>query len=420
MHVVIIGNGIGGNAVAEGIRVYDRETKITIVTAENCPEYDPGSLPYYIGGNVPRDTVFLKKMEDYRRDGVELCVGKAVKVDAGAKKVFLEDGREVTYDKLVFATGGNQIIPPIKGVDKKGVFCCKVLSDADALANHEGSSAVVIGSGLIGIEACEALKKKGYEVTLIELMGWIMPRVFDEYTAGLLAESLVKNGINVLTGEKLVSIDGNGRVEGVTTDKRTIKCDTVVLATGVVPANTMAKEAGAEIGPTRGIKVNERLLTTIEDVYACGDCAESFDAVTGEPALYQLRHNALEQGAVIARDCVGLPAVYRGAWSFTRAHYFHTHAVSIGKTLASLKDQAGVELIERKIGDDYYRLIIKDGRLAGAQAIGRFADKMGILLGAIWRQDDLSKIRSNWQAVSSIISPYPWYYRVIGRYMQLS
>jgi len=419
LHTVIIGNGIGGNAVASGIRKYDQNSKITIITSENCPEYDPGALPYYIGGNVARQVVFLKNMEDYRREGINLITHRAIDIDPGRKEVRLADGNEIRYDNLIIATGGNQIVPPIIGIEKEGVFRCKVLSDADGLSGHDGKAAVVIGSGLIGIEACEALRKKGYEVHLIELAGWIMPRVFDEEPAKLLTDSLIENGINVLTNERLISINGNSKVDGITTNKREIKCDTVVLATGVVPANDLATRAGIETGVTRGIKVNEKLMTSIENIYACGDCAETKDAITGESALYQLRHNALEQGEAIAKSCTGITCNYRGAWSFTRAHYFDTHAVSIGKTLTGIKDKTNVELIDKKIGVDYYRLIIQNGKLAGAQATGRFAGNMGILFGAMWRQDDLNVIKSQWRRVEMINSPYPWHYRVIGRYMKL-
>lgn len=420
VHVVIIGNGIAGNAAAFGIRKYDQSCRITIISGENCPEYDPGALPYYVGGDVPRRVVFLRDFDDYQSANIELRLGKkATGVDPKAKQVVLEDGSTVDYDKLVIATGGDQLIPPIKGVDKEGVFCCKVLADADALAQHQGKSAVVIGSGLIGIEAAEALKKKGYEVHLIELMGWIMPRVFDKEPAEQLGAALERNGIKVLTNEKVLSIDGDDKVTGVTTDKRKISCDTVVLATGVAPSSKIVAEAGIEVSKTRGIKVNEYLQTSEEDVFACGDCVESWDAVTGEAALYLLRHNALEQAEVVARNCLGLNAKYRGAWNFTRAHYFDTHAVSIGKTVATMEDTTGVDLIEKQFGDDYYRLILKNGVLAGAQAIGRFADQMGIFLGALRRKVNIKELSSQIEQITRLNSTYPWTYRVIARYLKI-
>jgi NADH oxidase (H2O2-forming) len=419
MHVVIIGNGIGGSAVAFNIRKYDKKCKVTIVSAENCPEYDPGSLPYYVGGDVPRTEVFNKKIEDYEKEDINLVLGKKiVNIDGNNKKVYTHDNQEIYYDKLVLAPGGNLIIPPIKGRDKKGVLYGKTLADADLLAEHNGKAAVVIGSGLIGIEMAEALKKRGFEVYLIELLDWVMPKLWDEKAGRLLGDALVRNGINVLTNEKVLSINGEDSVTGVVTDKRVIECDTVVIATGVVPAKELAVCAGAEVG--RGIKVNENMMTSIKDIYACGDCVETKDMITGETSLYLLRHNALEQAEIVAKNCVGDNCTYSGAWNFARAHFFNTHAVSIGKTLASISDTSNAEIIEKEIGNNYYRLIIYDGKLAGAQAIGKFASQMGVLFGVIRRQEDLGNLKDNWKIVKQINSPYPWTHRVIGRYMNLS
>lgn len=420
VRIVIVGNGIAGNAAASGIRRYDRSCEIVIVSAENCPAYDPGALPYYVGGDVPRKVVFFRDGGDYERDGVETRFGdRVVGIDGKAKKIVLESREYLDYDRLIIATGGDQVIPPIKGVDKEGVFCCKILADADGLAEHRGSVGVVIGSGLIGIEAAEALKKRGYEVYLIELMDWIMPRVFDREAAELLKAALEMNGINVLVGEKVLSINGERCVQGVTTDKREIKCDTVVLAAGVVPSSRIAADAGIEVTKSRGIKVDEYLSTSEKDIYACGDCVESWDAISGESSLYLLRHNALEQAEVAAANCLGLQKRYAGAWNFTRAHFFHTHAVSIGKTVATMSDASGVELVERRMNGSYYRLILKDGFLVGAQAIGRYADKMGILLGAMRRRVNMAELRSEMEKVTRLNSPYPWNYRVIARYLSV-
>lgn len=419
MDIVIIGNGIGGSATAFNIRKYDKQSKVTIVSAEKCPEYDPGALPYYVGGDVPRKEIFLRTMDEYVKENINIILGeKVVNIDTDNKKIYAEKNQEISYDKLVLAPGGNQIIPPIKGIDKKGVYCCKVLSDADELAAHEGKAAVVIGSGLIGIEAAEALKKRGFEVYLIELLGWVMPKLWDEKAGQLLKNSLNRNGIKVLTNEKVINITGNNGVSGVVTDKRKIECDTVVIATGVIPAKELAICAGAEVN--KGIKVDERMMTSVENIYACGDCVETKDRITGESALYLLRHNALEQAEVIARNCVGDQCVYSGAWSFARAHFFDTHAVSIGKTLTLMDDTSGVEVVEKEFGNNYYRLIIQDGKLTGAQAIGKFASQMGILFGVMRRQDNLNELKCHWKQVKQINSPYPWLYRVIGRYMNLS
>ena len=413
--IVIVGNGIAGNETAFTIRKYDQRSKVTIISAENCPEYDPGALTYYVSDDLPREAVFLKNIDDYHRSNIDLLLGhKVTKIDCSEKKVCMDDDSGIDYDKLVIATGSKPVIPPIDGVDKEGVFGCKVLSDADSLVSHNGENVVVVGSGLIGIEASEALKKKGYNVYLIELLDWIMPRVFDEKPAGILANLLSKHGIDVLIKEKVLSIDGDDKVRKITTDKRELMCDTVVLATGVFPANDLALDAGLKIGKSKGIKVNERGMTNVEDVYACGDCVETQDAFTEEDAAYLQRHNALEQAEVVARNCAGDCFTYRGVWDFTRVHFFDTHGMSIGKKLMNTDN---AEIIEKNYGNDYCRLISHEGKLAGVQAIGKFADNAGLLLGAMWRQDDLNEIRSQWDRIQQINSSYPWPYRILCRYL---
>lgn len=422
MHIVIIGNGIAGNAVTSSIRKHDLQCKVTIISEETCHSYDPGSLPYYVSNDVPREAVFLRGGENYADNKINLLLGhKVTDIDTINKRLYLENYTEIGYDKLVIATGGKSIIPKIEGIDKVGVLGCKSLLEADQLAAHQGRSAVIIGSGLIGIEVSEALRKKGYEVYLVELLAWIMPKVFDEAPAQLMAEGLQANGISVLTHEKVLQIIGDTHVSGVITDKRELSCDTVVLATGVLPSNELAVRAGISIGKTRGIQVNDQMMTSVPDVYACGDCVEAKDAFSGESSLFLLRHNAIEQAAVIAQSCIGIPGNYRGSWNFTRAHYFSTHGISMGKTLSTFSDPENAEVIEGFYGSDYYRLIIYQGKLVGAQLIGqKLTQQAGILLGAMWRQDDLADLRENWKTVQQFNSPYPWQYRILGRYMKLS
>jgi len=417
--IVIIGNGIAGNTTAFAIRKYDKRSKITIVSAEDFPHYDPCSLPYYVGHDVPRERVFRKSREDYETEHIDLILGqRAEHIDPSKKTVTTDKGNELKYDKLILAVGGRLTVPSIDGVDRKGVFSCKMLADADDLVAHQGKAAVVIGSGLIGIEIAEALKKNGYRVQMIELLDRVMPGLFDEESAWLLEKDLNSYGIQVLTSERVLSIGGDSKVSGVVTDKREIQSDTVVIATGVTPSKDLSEVAGIEA--SRGIKVDERMMTSVENIYACGDCVEPVDAITGEAVLYLQKHNAIEQAEVVARNCLGDCCEYSGAWNFARAYFFATHAVSIGKTAEALGAAGDVEIIERTYGKDYLRLILKEGKLAGAQAIGKFADHAGVLLGAMWRQDDLSKLRSNWGEVLQINYATPWPHRIIGRLMGLT
>lgn len=401
MKVVIIGNGIAGNQVAFSIRERCKETQICILSAENVPEYDPCALPYYLGGDCDRKAVFRRQPGDYQRHRIDLVYNsKVVSISPETKTVVTEDGTQVGYDKLVLAHGGALFIPPITGIHREGVFSCKQLVETQKLKSHQGKCAVVIGSGAIGIEAAEALKKTGYEVHVVELLGWILPTLFDEPTAKRLEKAMEGNGIHVHTGEKVLEIQGEARVTGVRTDKREIDCDTVVVATGVVPGVALAKTAGIATG--RGIQVDRFLQTSVADIYACGDCVETIDACTGENAMFQLKHNAIEQGQIVAKNIFGDKVSYNGAYAFARAHFFDTHAVTFGKTLRGTECMLGdKELIEKEDGKNYLRIILLDGKVLGGQAIGKFADAVGYFIGAMWRKDDMNRLRSRVNHISS-------------------
>ena len=415
MKLVIIGNGIAGNQVAFDVRKKDPNAQIVILSAENVPEYDPCSLPYFLGGECRRMDVFRKTSEDYAAGRIELLYdSKVVSIDPENKTVTTHTREQIGYDKLVLAHGGDLFIPPIPGIDTPGVFSCKQLGETQKLAAHKGTCAVVIGSGAIGIEAAEALKRKGYHVFIIELMDWILPSLFDEPTAKRLESELTGYGIQVFTHEKVMEIQGDKQVTGVVTDQRTIACDTVVVATGVVPGTALAKTAGIETG--RGIQVNRQMLTSVPDIYACGDCVETIDACTGEIAMFQLKHNAIEQAQVAARHILGESVRYLGAYAFARAHFFDTHAATFGKTQRALDCVFGDKrIVEREDKNNYLRVVLLDNQIVGGQAIGSFANDLGLLIGAMWRKDDFLKIAAKMRALPQGGAVHAWPMIRLGR-----
>uniref|UniRef100_A0A7C4MP04 NAD(P)/FAD-dependent oxidoreductase n=1 Tax=Desulfatirhabdium butyrativorans TaxID=340467 RepID=A0A7C4MP04_9BACT len=406
MTILIVGNGIAGNEVAFRLRSLVPDLPITLLSAESCAEYDPCSLPYYISGQWPRDVVFRRSIRDYEAKGIDLrCNQEAAAIDRSRKEVITRQGERFGYDKLILALGGSVFVPPIAGVHLDGVLKCKQLSDADALASRKGSRAVVIGSGAIGIEVAEALFKRGFSVTIIELMDWIAPVLFDAPTAERFEAAIRRYGIGVHTREKVLSIEGDGKVRAVRTDQREIPCDTVVLATGVVAHSTMAGDAGLAVG--KGIVVNPFMQTSDPDIYACGDCVETVDACTGETAMYQLKHNALEQARIAALHIAGREVSYRGAYAFARLHCLDIHAVTFGKTQRSTACELGeLEIIERESDTgDYLRIIARDGVVIGGQAIGAFGNDMGLWMTAMWRREPIRDIRN---------LPYRYWGRPVG------
>jgi NADH oxidase (H2O2-forming) len=303
-------------------------------------------------------------------------------LDADRKSVLLQTGN-IDYDKLVIATGSKPIKPPIKGMDTKGVFTLKSLEDAGLISKWQGHTAVVIGSGPIGVEASLALKKRGYQVTLVELLDRILPQVFDEYPARFIKDALGKNGINVSTREKVVEISGEGSVERVITDRRKIKCDTVILAAGMRPEKSFAEGVLGQ-GVLGGIKVNDRMETSLEDVYASGDCVEAQGLIEGRPVLSLLWHNARMQGEVAGSNAAGIPRTYTGSINVTGIEVRGLKAISIGITGSGLVNDP--EIIETWKNGPYRRLVFSRDVLIGIQSIN-WDINIGLCLAAVLRRE---------------------------------
>jgi len=415
MRVIIVGNGVAANAFAVALHEYGAEADILCLSAERHPSYDPCSLPYYVSGHIAEKDMFRPPRLHNNVVKLDVRYGDPVlELRPSARTVRTREGKEYPYDWLILAHGGQSFTLPVPGVTLPGVFGCKQMDEALALHGHPGRRAVVVGSGAIGVEAAEALKLKGYEsVTIVELLPTIVPTMFDEPAARLLQAGLEQEGIQVLCKEKVQAIEGNSACEAVVTDKRRIPCDTVVLAVGVVAGRALGETGALRVN--RGIVVDRHMRTSVPHILACGDCAESVDALTGEPCLYQLKHNAIEQARVAASTVLGREMEYRGAYPFARIHFFGTHSGSFGQTWRLLQDKTKAEILDRVTPQGYLRLILKDDCIVGGQAVGEVARYLGLLIGAMWRGDRVSRLREQWDAICALQTPWPPMYRTLGR-----
>jgi NADH oxidase (H2O2-forming) len=385
----IIGNGIAGATAAATIRRLNRKARITIISEEPHPVYSACVLADYLSGEIERQGVFIKSLRDYQQQNIRLVSSqKAMALDVGYKRVVLTSGH-ISYDKLIIATGSKPVIPNVEGKECQGVFTFKSLNDADMIHRWDGQEAVVVGSGPVGLEISLTLRKKGYRVVLIELLDRVLPRVFDEYPASIIKSILKEGGIEVLTREKLVRIAGTERVEAVITDKRRIKCDTVILAAGVRPEVGLVTGI-LELGKIGGILVDERMGTSVKDIYACGDCVEVKDLLSGCPALNLLWHNARKQGEVAGYNAAGMPCDYPGSFNLTGLNLFGTQVYSFGSTVGASQDRP--EVIERKTDGRYQRLILLHEVLIGAQSIN-WSENMAVLLNTALRQEKVPNTR---------------------------
>lgn len=402
MHIVVIGNGIAGDTVATTVRALDKDVKITVITEEQEPLYSPCVFPYYIAGELEKERVFLRQLEYYQMNQIDIMFQrKAVRIDPAGRSVRLDEG-ELKYDKLVIATGSQAVVPPIKGVDKDGVFTLKSFRDLVSICSYvdevRARQIALIGAGPINVEVAIALRKRGYNVYIIELLDRILPRLFDEQPAAQLQRVLEQHGIEVFTGERLKEIKGNGKVEEVITDKRGLDCDVVLLAVGMRPRTELARDAGIELGSSGGIRVDAKMMTSVQDIYACGDCVETREVSTGTLRPSLLWHTAKLQAHIAGCNCLSMGKLYSGSLNFTVLDVFGVRAMSSGNTLADFPSSK-CRALERKNADGYIRLLIAGNTIVGMQFVGpSIPQDAGMLLGMIKVERDAYDLRKGVEA----------------------
>jgi NADH oxidase (H2O2-forming) len=318
--IVIIGANASGVDAAVAARKTDREAEIVLLTKENVGAYSRCGLPFVLSGHIPAfDNLIVYSPTFYRMMKFDLRLETAAtNIDTKNKKVEIEtkDGKQeiLQYDSLIIATGGAPFNLPIEGMNKEGVFNLHTLKDGERLANamKTAQSAIVIGSGLVGLEAADAFREKGIKTTIVEMLQWILPRLIDQDMSEELQKGLEEKGIRIILGKPAGAILGTDKVQAVAVGGEEIPADIVVNAAGVRPNVELAKKAGIVIGETGGIKTNIRMQTSAEGVYAVGDCAETTHMITHRPALPMLGSTAVREGKVAGINAVGGYSIFPG------------------------------------------------------------------------------------------------------------
>lgn len=355
--VVVIGGVACGCKAAARLARLDPAADITIVEQGSVLSYAGCGLPYYIQGKVselrdltstavgvPRNPNFFRSVKGIRA----LLNTRAVRIDRDAKTVEvvqLDTGVTDTlhYDQLVLAMGGRSVQLPIEGTRLDYVFGLRELRNAsairDALASGNIRKAVIVGGGLIGLEMSEALRTRGLDVTVVELMPHVLSGLLDTDMAVLLENYITDQGVRLVCGERVVALQGDsGSVERVVTDKQTLDAQLVLIAVGVRPNAQLAIDAGLEVGPHGGIKVNERMQASDPDIYAGGDCVENRHLVTGDWAYVPLGSTANKHGRVIGTNLAGGDDTFPGIMGTAIVKVF---GYNVGRT--GLTEQQALE-----------------------------------------------------------------------------
>lgn len=359
--IVIIGCGAAGGTAAQFARKTNRKVHITILEQGSYPQYSKCGLPYAISGDIPSFHHLIEFSEEwFKKSHIDLHLNTHVEtVDVINKKISAKKGNEnitQTYDSLIIATGAKPAIPPIKNITKNGslidnVFYLRTIHNAENISQKldEIKKTTVIGAGLIGLEMADCLHKKGKQITIIEALPTILPNILDEDMSHPVHETLSKK-ITIFTNHLAEEIHtSNGSPYALTIknnktdEKKQIETDLILLATGTRPEITLAQKIGCHIGETGGIKVNNKCETSVQNVYAVGDCTEYVDFVTKQPMLVGLGSIAVRQGIAAGVNAAGgtyhLPD---GFLQTCTSEFFGIEIASVGPPLQTIKKTLSV------------------------------------------------------------------------------
>jgi nitrite reductase (NADH) large subunit len=368
--LVVVGNGMAGVACVEQILRHAPKFQITIFGDETHVNYNRILLSSVLAGEKSLDDVVLNGLDWYQQNGIDLRLGvRIIDVDPVAKTVTGDDGSVTSFDKLLLATGSVPIIPSIDDVEKDGVFVFRNLDDTRALLERArpGLKAVVIGGGLLGLEAARGLQVQGCDVTVVHLLETLMERQLDLTGGGYLATKMNSLGVTVLLGLSTTKVLGNGKVQGVEfKGGGSIAADLVVIAAGIRPNVGLGQRAGLET--KRGIVVNDYMETSHPDIFAVGECVQH------NGVCYGLVAPLLEQGKVLAATITGNKGPqYQGTVPAAKLKIMGVDVFSAGDINDKVDGSEVIRYEDPTLGI-YKKLTLKDNKLAGAILIGETAD----------------------------------------------
>ena len=324
MKVIIIGGIAAGMSAAAKFKRLSPNDDVVVYEKGDIVSFGACGLPYYVGGFFDDSNEMIARTpEAFREAGVEIHTKHEVtNVDFSNKKVTVKNLNtnevlEESYDKLMIASGARAIIPPIKNIDLENVVTLKSMDDGNKLrelmSKEENKKIAIIGAGFIGLEAAEAAKHRGKEVTVIQLQDRVLQEVFDKDITDRLEEELRENGVNILLSETVTELIGDGKVSKVKTNKREIEADIVILATGVKPNTDFLNCDEIKMIRNGAIVVDKYGRTSVEDVYAAGDCATINSLITDREIYVPLATGANKLGRIVGENLAGQNNSFQGS-----------------------------------------------------------------------------------------------------------
>lgn len=382
MRYVIIGGSAAAIGCIEGVRSVDKTGEIILITGETEWNYSRPLISYLLEGKTTRDKMWCRPDSFFTRNGVTVKAGVlATALDAGDRTVRLSTGERLAYDRLLAATGSRPFVPPIPGLETvERTFCFQTLSDVSALAEalRPESRVLILGAGLTGVKCAEGIRGLCAQIAIADLAPRVLPAVLDDTAAAMVQARMEEKGVRFYLNDSAAAFRGNtARLQSGTE----LEFDVLVTAVGVRPNTQLVADAGGAVD--RGILVDGRCATTLPDVYAAGDCAQGYDAVSGEKRMLPLWPNAVLQGETAGINMAGGRADYTQGIALNASGVFGLHMVTAGS-------YEGESFTVQRDGS-YKRLVTADGVLKGVIMVGDVS-RAGIYTDLIRKKKPLSEI----------------------------
>jgi NAD(P)H-nitrite reductase large subunit len=397
MKYVIIGNGIAATSAIESIRIYDSTGELVVISDEKYANYSRPLISYLLGNKIEQNKMNFKPEDFYTENKVTCLLDKkVVHVDTENKLVRLASKETISYDKLLITSGGTPIIPnDIKGVDLDNVFTFTKLDDAikinKYIIDHDVQNAVVIGGGLIGLKATEALLLRKLKVTLVELADRILSLTFDKKASSIIESELQKNGCQLELNNTVTEIK---KSEVILKTGQVIKTGLVIMAIGVRPNTDFLKTSGIKIN--RGIITNKFMQTNVKDVFAAGDVVETDDFFTGKQRVVAIWPNAAKQGHISGINMAGgddQETFDTGSIAMNSVELCDIPTISAGLTEFIGSDQYEIIEVTDIKHRIYKKLVLEDNKIIGLVFVNDI-DRAGIYVGLLKEKVDVTSFKS--------------------------
>lgn len=361
MKYVIIGNSTAAVGCIEGIRSVDKDGKITVISDEKHHTYSRPLISYLLLGKTDEQKMKYRTDSFYEDNKCETLFGeKVTAIEPDKKRVVLESGKSVEYDKLLTATGSRPFVPPMEGLESvKKSFTFMSLDDAHALGKElaPDKKVLIVGAGLIGLKCAEGICDRVGSITVVDLADRILPSILDTEGSKLVQKHIEKKNISFILSDSVKKFTDT---HAELASGKELDFDILVVAVGVRPNTELVSEAGGKVN--RGIVTNEFMQTTVNDVYAAGDCCESFDISSGQNKIIAILPNAYMQGECAGRNMAGEKKAFDKAMPMNAIGFFGLHIITAGSYDGDVSSKASES--------GYKKFVTKDNRLVGYILIG--------------------------------------------------